>query len=258
MSSQSSEDHPDHSQQSQRGRQEPPPRASSSPPQVLRDLGDTPAPSSSSSARSRHQTPVPSQSREVSRSREATPTPSTVFFPPPPFPSVVDRDVSMEPLPAPLPLPESSPSQTSLALSFTTEGYPADAALVLATLATGLTDLALLLNGPWGEYTTLSRLGGGYANQIVADAFQHRPLYGNDESDYPPLALITASNTSSAQPLSSRRRATTSDKGKGKADPPSSGPSSSKKGKILRLRKAPSARNVPHARPLQATTFWDL
>ncbi|PPQ83574.1 hypothetical protein CVT26_004004 [Gymnopilus dilepis] len=115
-------------------------------------------------------------------------------------------------------------------------------------LVSGVTHLALLLNGPLGEHTTSRHLGGDFANQVIQAAFIRTPLYGRDESDYdtdlsrdsretpapsedetvrmrvdPPqpasLALITSANaSSSSQQPSSSRRATRSEKGKGNAD----------------------------------------
>ncbi|PPR07620.1 hypothetical protein CVT26_001956 [Gymnopilus dilepis] len=275
MSSQSSGDRPDRSQQSQRGRQETAaPRASSSPPRVSRDSEATPAPSSSSAARSRYQTPVPSLGREVSRSRSSTPVPSSaVFTPPPPSPSLGDRDVSMEPSPASEPLPDVVDA-SPIALSNSPEGYEADMRAVVQSLSaihrwihrgppsdldvptpiqtdlvSGVTYLALLLNGPFGEHTTSRGLGGDFANQVISSAFTRAPLYGRDDSDYDtdlsrdsretpapsdddtvrmrvdpaqpaPLALITSSTATSSQQPSSSSRASRPGKGKGKANPP--------------------------------------
>ncbi|PPR06682.1 hypothetical protein CVT26_001086, partial [Gymnopilus dilepis] len=114
----------------------------------------------------------------------------------------------MEPSPAPEPLPNAVDA-SPIALSNSSEGYEADMGAVVQSLAaihrwihrgppsdldvptpaqtdlvSGVTYLALLLNGPFGEHTTSRGLGGDFANQIILSAFTWAPLYGRDESDY--------------------------------------------------------------------------
>ncbi|PPQ84866.1 LOW QUALITY PROTEIN: hypothetical protein CVT26_011767, partial [Gymnopilus dilepis] len=134
--------------------------------------------------------------------------PRAVFTPPPPSPSAGDRDVSMEPFPAPEPLPVDAVA-LPIALSNSPEEYATDMHAVVQSLTeirrwlhrgppldafipdnaqtalvSGVTHLALLLNGPLGEHTTSGDLGGDFANQVIQAAFTRTPLYGRDESDY--------------------------------------------------------------------------